>query len=470
MIRRRARMSDRLLNVSDLPPSGSRVHLLGVAGAGMRALAEVLVEGGWIVSGSDRDSSSSTTLSTMGVDVVSDDDTSHAVDSALVVRSSAIPPDHPALVAARQAGVPVIKRSSMLGALVNDRRLAAVGGTHGKTTVTTMLGLALEAAGRDPLVLVGGHVPEWGGNARIGAGPEAVVEADEYDQSFLQLDPTLAIVTSVEPEHLECYEGEEELRSSFAMFAGRAVEREGVLVCADDEGARALAAGLPATTGYGFDATADYRLHVIASAADGQRCRLRGPELDLSFDLGATGAHNAQNAAAALLAASRLGVDEQSLSGCLGHFRGVERRLQKIASRGGVIVVDDYAHHPTEVRASLAAVRSAWPAARIVAVFQPHLYSRTRAMAPEFGRELAAADQVLVLPVYAAREEPVPGVDSSLVVRDAPGHVRTADAEEVLALVKSARNDTVFLFMGAGDITETAHRAARELEGHALGV
>lgn len=436
----------------------------------MRALARILVDGGWVVSGSDRDSTSASSLSSTGVTVVPDDDTRRAADAALVVRSSAIPPEHPALVAARRAGVPVLKRSEMLGALVNDRRLAAVAGTHGKTTVTTMLGLALEAAGRDPLVLVGGHVPEWGGNARIGSGPEAVVEADEYDRSFLQLDPTLAIVTSVEPEHLECYADERDLRASFESFAKRAVEREGVLVCSDDEGARALAAGLPSSTGYGFGDSADYRLQVIASAADGQRCRLRGPELSLSFDLGAPGAHNAQNAAAALLAANRLGVDERDLSGCLGHFRGVERRLQKLASRGGVIVVDDYAHHPTEVRASVAAARSAWPAARIVAVFQPHLYSRTAAMADEFGRELAAADQVLVLPVYAAREDPIPGVDSSLVIKDAPGHVRAADADEVTALVRTAGPDTVFLFMGAGDITDTAHRAARELEGHALGV
>jgi UDP-N-acetylmuramate--alanine ligase len=436
----------------------------------MRALAAALVDGGWVVSGSDRDANSAAGLPEIGVTVVSDDDTRRASESALVVHSSAIPAEHPALVAAETAGVPVMKRSSVLGALVNDRRLAAVSGTHGKTTVTTMLGLALEAAGRDPLVLVGGHVPEWGGNARSGAGPEAVVEADEYDRSFLELDPTLAIVTSVEPEHLECYADETELRSSFETFAGRAVDREGVLTCADDEGARALAAALPSTTSYGFDVSADCRLQVIASAADGQRCRLRGPGLDLSFDLGATGAHNAQNAAAALLAASRLGVAEEVLSGCLGDFRGVERRLQKIASRGGVIVVDDYAHHPTEVRASIAAVRSAWPAAQVVAVFQPHLFSRTGAMAAEFGRELALADRALVLPVYAARERPIAGIDSALVVRDAPGHVRLSNEEDVPALVKRTGQDTVFLFMGAGDITDTAHRAARELEGHALGV
>jgi UDP-N-acetylmuramate--alanine ligase len=470
MMRRCARMSDRVPHRSDLPPGGSRVHLLGVAGAGMRALAAVLVEEGWMVSGSDRNAGSAADLSTTGVTVVPDDDTGHAVDSALVVHSSAIAATHPARIAAERAGVPVIKRSSILGALVNDRRLAAVAGTHGKTTVTTMLGLALEAAGRDPLVLVGGHVSEWGGHARFGAGPEAVVEADEYDRSFLQLDPTLAVVTSVEAEHLECYVDEEELRSSFATFARRAVNREGVLVCNDDEGARALAERLPATTSYGFDESSDYRLQVIASAADGQRCRLRGPDLDLSFDLGAAGAHNAQNAAAALIAASRLGADARTLSGCLGHFRGVERRLQKIASRGGVTVVDDYAHHPTEVRASIAAVRSAWPAARIVAVFQPHLYSRTRDMAVEFRQALERADRALVLPIYAAREAALPGVSSGLVVRGAPGHVSLALEEEAIELVKNARRDTVFLFMGAGDITETAHRAARKLESHALGV
>jgi len=436
----------------------------------MRAIATVLLDGGWVVSGSDRDSASNSGLAALGLRVVPDADSATASRADLLIYSAAVPDTHPALAAARSAGVPAMKRSVALGALVNDRRLAAVAGTHGKTTVTTMLGLALEAAGRDPLVVVGGHVREWAGNARIGGGPEAVVEADEYDRSFLQLDPTLGVVTSVEAEHLECYGDEAELRSAFESFARRAVDREGVLVCADDEGALALGRRLGAATTYGFSPDADYRVQVVAAAPDGQRCRLRGPDLDLSFDLGAAGAHNAQNAAAALVAAIRLGAEESALSGCLRHFHGVERRLQLLASRGGVFVIDDYAHHPTEVRASLSAVRSAWPGARLVAVFQPHLFSRTRAMAAEFGAELAAADQAWVLPVYPAREEPIPGVDADLVVREAAGHVRTAFAEDLPELVRQARGDTVILFMGAGDITEVAHRAARELEGHALGV
>jgi UDP-N-acetylmuramate--alanine ligase len=446
------------------------VHLLGAAGAGMRALATVLLDGGWVVSGSDRDAAASSELEEIGLRVVPDTDAEAAGRAQLVIRSSAIPDTHPALEAARFAGVPVMKRSTALGALVNERRLAAVAGTHGKTTVTTMLGLALEAADRDPMVLEGGHVREWSGNARIGNGPEAVVEADEYDRSFLQLDPSLAIVTSVEPEHLECYGSETELRAAFEAFAARAVDREGVLVCADDDGALALARRIGTAVTYGFSPDADYRLQVVAAAPDGQRCRLRGPALDLSFDLGAAGAHNAQNAAAALTAALRLGAEVSAVSGCLRHFHGVERRLQLLASRGGVFVIDDYAHHPTEVRASLAAVRSAWPGARLVAVFQPHLFSRTRAMASEFGAELAAADQAWVLPVYAAREEPLPGVDADLVVRDAAGHVRTALPEDTIELVRRAHGDTVILFMGAGDITALAHSAARELEGHALGV
>ncbi len=446
------------------------MHLLGAAGAGMRALAAVLIDGGWEVSGSDRDATAVRSLSSIGLTPLSESDVSAATDADVVIRSSAIPGDHPALSAARKAGIPILKRAAAVGSLVNERRLAAVAGTHGKTTVTTMLGLALEAAGRDPLVLTGGHVAEWGGNARIGRGPEAVVEADEYDRSFLQLDPSLAVVTSVEPEHLECYGGETELRSAFQAFAAPAADRTGVLVCADDEGALELGARIGSCLSYGFSASANYRLEIIAAAPDGQRCRVKGPGLDMSFDLAAPGAHNAQNAAAALISASRLGAEAETLVGCLRRFRGVDRRLQVLGSRDGVVIVDDYAHHPTEVRASISALRSAWPGTRLIVAFQPHLYSRTQAMAADFGRELAAADQALVLPIYPAREEPIEGVDSGLVVREAPGHVRQGSVDEAVDLASEARGETAIVFMGAGDVTDAAHRAARELTGDALGV
>lgn len=436
----------------------------------MRALAAVLIDAGWTVSGSDRDAEALMSLSAIGLTPVSESDMSASTSAEVVIRSSAVPVDHPAVSAAGEAGIPILKRAAAVGSLVNERRLAAVAGTHGKTTVTTMLGLALEAAGRDPLVLVGGHVSEWGGNARIGRGPEAVVEADEYDRSFLQLDPSLAVVTSVEPEHLECYGSETELRTAFQTFATPAVGRAGVLVCADDAGALELGSRIGSHLSYGFSVSADYRVEVVAVASDGQSCRVKGPELDLSFDLATPGAHNAQNAAGALVAASRLGVEAETLVGCLRQFRGVDRRLQVLGSRDGVVIVDDYAHHPTEVRASISALRSAWPGARLIVAFQPHLYSRTEAMAAEFGLELSAADQAIVLPVYPAREQPVEGVDAGLVVRGAPGHVRQGSVEEALDLVLEARGETLVVFMGAGDVTEAAHRAVGELTGDALGV
>lgn len=456
-------VAERLPRLSDLPERGSRIHLLGAAGAGMRALAAVLIDGGWNVSGSDRDAAAVEALSGLGLTPVSDAGLPDADGADLVIRSSAIPDSHPALVSAREAGIPVRKRAEAVGSLVNEKRLAAVAGTHGKTTVTTMLGLALEAAGRDPLVLAGGHVSEWDGNARIGRGPEAVVEADEYDQSFLQLDPSLAIVTSVEPEHLECYGGETELRSAFQAFVAPAVSRVGVLVCEDDAGSRGLGERLAAVLSYGFSESADYRVEILEATAATQRCRVNGPGLDLPFELRAPGAHNAQNAAAALVAAVRLGAEPEALGRCLYQFGGVARRLQVLGDRDGVVIVDDYAHHPTEVRASVSALRSAWPAARLVIAFQPHLYSRTRAMGAAFGRELSAADEALVLPIYPAREKPIAGVDSGLVVQGTPTHVRQATVEEAITLATEAQGETVIAFMGAGDVTDAAHRAARKL-------
>jgi UDP-N-acetylmuramate--alanine ligase len=435
----------------------------------MRGLARVLADGGWTVTGSDRDTAAAAELASLGVRVHAESDLAPVREAALVIHSSALSPDHPALRAAAAAGVPACKRARALGALVNEARLVAVAGTHGKTTVSAMLGLALEAAGRDPLVFVGGHVAAWGGNARPGRGREAVVEADEYDRSFLELDPSLALVTSVEPEHLECYGGEEELREAFARFARRAASRDGALVCLDDAGARDTARRLGDCAGYGFAPDADYRVEVVATGPGGQSCRLATPDGSFAFELGAPGDHNAQNAAGALAAALRLGVEPAAAAAPLRDFRGVARRLQVLARRGNVLVVDDYAHHPTEVRASIAALRKSWPEARLVVVFQPHLFSRTRAMASAFGRELTGADLALVLPVFAAREEPIPGVDADLVVASAPGHVRTGTAEEAARIAVESGGETVVAFMGAGDVTALARRVARELAGDALG-
>ncbi|MDP2479855.1 MAG: UDP-N-acetylmuramate--L-alanine ligase [Candidatus Palauibacterales bacterium] len=472
----------RLPRSADLPAPGSEVHLMGAAGAGMRALAVLLAGAGYRVSGCDRSGGPVEEMTGTGGRLDDGHDATHAEGPALLVRSSAVPEDHPEVLAARRLGVPVWRRARALAALVNDRTLAAVSGTHGKTTITAMTALAAEAAGLDPAAAVGGRLPTWGSHARSGGGRVAIVEADEFDRSFLELDPDLAVVSAVEEEHLESYGSVEALEAAYRTFAGRASSRLGVLWCADEPGARALGAALRGTASYGFAAGADYRVEPVGGepedgGAAPRRARLHAPEGEVPFRLGAPGAHNLQNAGAALAAALRLGADAADLEDALSEFTGVARRLQRLAASDRVLVVDDYAHHPTEVAASLAAARHLAPGARLVAVFQPHLYTRTRRFAAEFAAALAGgADLAFVLPVYGAREVPIEGVDASLVLRAASvapvtdaAPVEETSAEEVLDLVRAAAAGqsprTLFLFMGAGDITELAHACAGAVSG-----
>ncbi|MFQ5691185.1 MAG: UDP-N-acetylmuramate--L-alanine ligase [Gemmatimonadota bacterium] len=490
---------------SDLPSAGGRIHLVGIAGAGMRSLAALLSAAGYRVSGCDRgeagDLPEMSDLDALSIRRAAGHSPEHVRGMDLIVRSAAVPENAPELEAARGVGVPVILRARALGALLNPRRLAGIAGTHGKTTITAMAGLACEAGGLDPTVSVGGRVEEWAGFARAGSGPAAVAEADEFDRSFLRLDPWLAVVSSLEPEHLETYGGEEELRAAFAEFAGRAVERGGVLVCADDPGARALARELRGRAlTYGFAPEADYRVETLPEAGGRAAFRLHAPDGAHEFELRVPGRHNARNAAAALAVALRLGADPRAAAGSLGRFGGVARRLQVLAETGGLRVVDDYAHHPTEVRASLSALRAGRPDERLVAVFQPHLFSRTRRFAAEFAAALGGADEALVLPIYPSREEPIPGVTSERIeaaarasgaggVRSGAGSgaggVRCASGPEALERVREAIaaapgpsagpdgsvravSPVTFVFMGAGDVTALAHRAA-ELVNDVLG-
>ncbi|HSM07663.1 MAG TPA: UDP-N-acetylmuramate--L-alanine ligase [Gemmatimonadota bacterium] len=460
----------RLARPSDLPPAGGSVFFLGLAGAGMRALVPALMARGCTVAGSDREIAAAADLEALGVDVHRETELEPVRAADLVIYSSALPEDHPALAAARAAGVPTLKRARALGALVNDRRLAAVAGTHGKTTVTTMLAVAVERAGLDPLAFVGGRVGSWGGNSRIGAGNLAVVEADEYDRSFLELDPDLAIVTSVEPEHLDTYGDAASLEAAFVEFVSRAAR---VLLCADDEGALRLAPSVrsPAEVRtYGFAAESTWRLEVLDAGRAGQSCRLHGPDEAVPFRVGAPGAHNAQNAAAALAAAIWLGADRAALATALEDFRGADRRLQVLHEDADLVVVDDYAHHPTEVRAGMEALRSAWPGRRLIVVFQPHLYTRTRDQAAGFADALARADRALVLPIYPAREAPIAGVTRELILGARRG-LEPLEPDQVDGLVRVDR-PSVLAFMGAGDVTRLAHDAARAAHaGHpdALG-
>jgi UDP-N-acetylmuramate--alanine ligase len=436
----------------------------------MRGLAVLLGTAGYRVDGCDRsDEARAPEIDEAGGDLRSGHDPAHVEGVDLLVHSSAVPDDHPELSAARDRGVPVWKRARALAALVNDRVLAAVAGTHGKTTITAMAGLAARAGGLDPTVVVGGRVPEWEAHAVSGAGPAALVEADEYDGSFLQLAPDLVLVSAVEEEHLESYGGMDELEDAFRRFAGRTPGRGDVLYCVDDPGARRLGRELGGA-GYGFGPGAAYRVDELRPARGGRaaRARLESPDGPVELLVAAPGRHNLQNAAGALALAFRLGADPEGAARALAGFRGVSRRMEVLVDVDGVAVIDDYAHHPTEVRASISAARDAWPDRRLAAVFQPHLYSRTRRFAEAFADALAEADDGLVLPVYGAREDPIPGVDAELVAGAASG-LEEVDREAARERALSAGAGTVLLFMGAGDVTRLAREVAGEVERRALG-
>ncbi len=469
---------------ADLPAPGGHIHLMGIGGAGMRGLALLLDRAGYVVSGCDRAPADALgDLAANEIRVEREHAPAHTSGVDLLVRSSAVPADEPEVLGAELAGVPVMRRARALGTLLNGQRLVGIAGTHGKTTITAMTGHAAAAAGLDPLVLVGGRVDAWNGFTRLGDGP-AIVEADEFDRSFLELQPTLAVISSLEPEHLDTYGNWQRLRAAFAEFAERARHADGLIYCHDDEGARGLAKacgfsdaghgsghgsehGLAHGLGYGFGDGARCRLEETGR----RTLRLSWPDGTIDLRLRVPGRHNQLNAAAAFLATVRLGGDPEAAARGLGEFRGVARRLEMIAAWPDLTVFDDYAHHPTEVAASLAAVRGAYPDARLTVVFQPHLYTRTRDFADAFTRALTTADEARVLPVYPAREAPLPGVTSELITGGAGSTAAPIDREGALDLVppEVGAGEAVLVFMGAGDVTDLAHAAVQRRAGDAVG-
>jgi len=351
----------------------------------------------------------------------------------------------------------VVRRADALGEAVAAGTVVAVAGTHGKTTTTVMVTEALAAAGRNPTGLAGGRVAVWGGNARFGGRELFVVEADEFDRAFLALTPTVAVVNNVEADHLECYGSLEALEQAFAQFAGRARR---VIVGGDDPGAVRVAGAIAAPVWrVGLGADADVRIQSVALGTSGSSATLRLPDgAEASLKLRVPGLHNVRNAAAALAVVHALEADRGPALAALEQFAGVARRFEQIGEARGVTLVDDYAHHPTEVEATLAAARQAFPGRRLVAVFQPHLFSRTATHGEALGRALAAADIVVVAPIYGAREQPMVGVTADLVARGAARagaattavRDRAAVTERVSQLVRPG--DVVFT-LGAGDIT-----------------
>src|SRR5713226_5477698 len=449
------------------------IHLMGIAGAGMSALAMLARHRGVAITGCDSDTSGTGAddLTALGVPVWRGHDPSHVEGARAVVVTAAVPREHPELERARALGLPVVRRADALGELVAGGRegVVAVAGTHGKTTTTVMVTEALTAAGRNPTGLAGGRVAAWGGNARIGGDELFVVEADEYDKAFLSLQPTIAVVNNVEADHLECYGSIDALEAAFADFAGRA---ERVIVGADDAGADRVALKVEAPVWrVGLGPTADVRIRAVRLEPSGSRAAISLPGgHTVELQLAVPGMHNVRNAAAALGVLLALGADVQAGAHALADFRGVGRRFERLGEARGVAVVDDYAHHPTEVTATLAAARQAFPGRRLVAVFQPHLYSRTQLHGEALGRALGAADVVVVAPIYGAREQPLPGVTAEVVARGAARAGATTvavreRAELTERVAKTARSGDVVFTLGAGDVTRVGPELLSLLSG-----
>ena len=445
------------------PTLNDRFHLIGIGGAGMSVVAELLRSRGAIVEGSDReDSAVLEHLRAVGVRVYVGHDASHVDPTAVVVVSTAIRESNPELAIARERGQRVIHRSQALALAASGMRFVGVAGAHGKTSTSGMLAIALAACGLDPSVAVGGVLPQLGTGAHLGAGDVFVAEADESDGSFLNYCPAIEIVTNVEPDHLDRYHSREEFEQIFVEFARRMVPGGLLVTCAEDEGAvrlaqAARAEGLRVVT-YGRAqcslAEADIVISDVAVHAGGASARLSWGDLSADLVMSVPGEHNVLNAAGAWAAGIECGLDPQAVADGLGRFTGAARRFEARGQVGTRRLFDDYAHHPTEVEAAIREARVVADGGEVTVVFQPHLYSRTRIFAERFAHALAGADHVVLAGIYGAREDPEPGVDSTLISSRVPGASYVEDMHEAARLAASLTPEGgVCVTMGAGSIT-----------------
>ncbi|MGX9901617.1 UDP-N-acetylmuramate--L-alanine ligase [Arthrobacter sp. SA17] len=446
-----------------------KVHFIGIGGVGMSAVARIMVTRGVAVSGSDaKDLPVMAELAAAGARIAVGYEAANLGDADTVVAGSAIREDNPELAAARNRGIPVLHRSQALAALMADDDVVTVAGTHGKSTTTSMVTVLLQGAGLDPSYAIGANVPALGVNAAHGASKIFVAEADESDGSFLNYRPRIAVVTNVEADHLDHYGTPEAVYESFDRFAAL-LPADGVLIaCGDDDGARALAertraGGATRVLLYGTAEDCEVRLH--DGGPDG--IWLSTPEGRFTLDLKVPGLHNALNATAAFAVARELGVEPQLAANALADFSGASRRFEFKGEGRAVRVYDDYAHHPTEVRAALSAARSVAGAHKVHVLFQPHLFSRTREFARDFAEALNLADTALVLDIYPAREDPIPGVSSELIAQylQAGGRLVGAGTEAVSQLTAAARPGDVILTAGAGDVTAYGPLIVEALSG-----
>jgi UDP-N-acetylmuramate--alanine ligase len=461
-----------------------RIHFVGIGGIGMSGIAELLTNLGYRVSGSDAKANELTErLAALGVEISIGHRADNVGDVDVVVFTSAARSDNPELLAARSRRIPVIPRAELLGELMRLRFGIAVAGAHGKTSTTSMIALVLERAGLDPTAVIGGRLSAFGSNARLGRGAYMVAEADESDRSFLKLYPTIAVMTNIDREHMEAYGSFDELEQAFVDFANRVPFYGCVVACADDSELMSLRSRLTRRViTYGLtrddvDVTAvEVRLEGFGSTCTvARRPTSGGPSETLGrLQLQVPGRHSVQNALAAVAVGLELDVPFDVIAAGLGDFQGAERRFQHFGEVNGIRIVDDYGHHPTEIAAVLAAARAARPA-RVIVAFQPHRYTRTRDLMREFGLALAGADEVVLTDIYAASEDPLPGITVEALAasvntsRATPVTVVPSVSDVPRVLADIARPGDLVITLGAGSIGGVARRFVDELQTRRAG-
>jgi UDP-N-acetylmuramate--alanine ligase len=446
-----------------------RIHFVGIGGIGMSGIAELLVNLGYTVSGSDMQRTDITDrLESLGARIALGHDARHVSDAELVVYSSAVRTTNPEMKAARKRGVAVVPRAEILAELMELRQGIAVAGAHGKTTTTSMIALVLDVAGLDPTVVIGGLVSSFGSNAKLGRGTYLVAEADESDRSFLKLSPRFAVITNIDREHLEAYQGFDDLKVAFVQFANSVPENGAVIMCIDDPHLQRMRGDITRhVITYGFNESADVTAMSVQMQGFGSVCTVRarkpsGRTVELGqMTLSIPGRHNVLNALAAVAMARELGIGWSDITQALAGFHGADRRFQRRGEARGVVLVEDYGHHPTEIAAVIAAAKPI-ATGRLVLAFQPHRFSRTQFLLSEFGRAFAGADVLVLTDIYAAGEDPIAGITldtlADTVRGGFSGQLRIvpalADVPRELAAV--AQPGDLIVLLGAGSIGSIA--------------
>ena len=440
------------------------LHFVGIGGIGMSGIAEVLLNQGFRITGSDLlDSDVVAHLRELGAEISIGHRGEHVQGAQVVVYSAAVKPDNAELQEARRLKLPIIPRAEILGELMRMKYGIAVAGTHGKTTTTSMIGAVMTEAEMDPTIIVGGRVKSLATNAKLGSGEFLVAEADEFDRSFLQLTPAIAVITTLETEHLDCYKDLDEIKGAFLQFAEHVPFYGSVIACCDESGVAELIPRIRRTVvTYGLSQKAQIRAldPTFSTTQTKFRVQVRGQQRG-PIELNLPGMHNVKNALAAVGVAEELSIPFEAVQKGLLKFLGVERRFEIKGEAQGIMVVDDYAHHPTEIKATLAAARQGWDR-RVIAVFQPHLYTRTRDFAVDFGVSFKDADVLIVTDIYGAREQPIAGVSGELIVAAAhkAGHPEVtyiADKTQIIPeLQRLCQSGDMVITLGAGDIWKTA--------------